>query len=160
VIPKPAIVAVYIVVAVSGLSVSASKAVAQQPQHYSRSELRNLMKNAKSPEDYLKLARYSRYKEQLYRVKAEAEMDDYAHCARNVMLVPKFPTRPDVTQKMYEYYSYEADKNATLAAQYEGLLIANGLRLPNRFTVSLGSLEKANGLQPRADFRQEHSPLK
>ena len=100
----------------------------QKPQQLSRGELRRLTTNASSPADYQKLAAYFRGQEQYYRVKADAEMHEYAECVRNVTMAPKFPTRADQCDRLYEYYSAKASHLAKLAARYDELLVRNGFK--------------------------------
>ena len=111
-----------------GTIMPARLAAQQAQQHLSHAQLRRLVANASNTADYQKLAAYFHYQEQIYRAKADAEMDDYAHCVRNVTMSPKFPTRADQAARLYQYYSTKADQQARLAAHYDELLTKNGVK--------------------------------
>lgn len=123
------------------ICVSQSRVTAEA-QSMSRTELKELIANANTPADYRKLAVFFHHQEQVYRARAAAEMDDYAHCVRNILMVPKFPTRADQTARLYDYYSGKADQQGKLASKYDSLLIRNGFApVGNVESVSVKDLE-------------------
>ena len=83
----------------------------------SRAELKHLVATANKLADYQTLATYFHEREDFYRAKAQAEVTEYAQCARNLMMKPKFATRADQTARLYEYYSAKASQQAKLAAR-------------------------------------------
>jgi hypothetical protein len=136
--------------------IGANQVIAQEPQQYSHRALHRLMASTGNPVDYQKLATYFHYQEQAYRAKAQAEMDAYADCVRNITLAPKFLTRADVTARLYDYYSYKADADAKLARRYDEMLIIHGIRPLSAPTgiVSVTSLEDASaGTREAATLR-------
>lgn len=125
------------------LSITPTLVMAHGQQHLSRAELRRFMANANNPAAYQELAAYFHYQQQVYRAKADAEMDDYANCVRNVTMAPKFPTRADQDDRLYEYYSAKADQQAKLAAHYDELLTKSGSKPAGDIhIVSLTDLER------------------
>jgi hypothetical protein len=78
-----------------------------------------MMREARTPIDYRQLAEYFEYQKLRWRAKAQAEAEEWFHCARNFVLPTKFPTRADSARMLCQYYSYKADKMASLAAQYK-----------------------------------------
>ena len=116
----------------------------------SNNELKRLIQQANKPGDYQKLSDIFHYREELYRAKAQAQMDDYAGCVRNFIVRPKFPTHADQDAQLFEYYSARADEQARLAARYDTLLIRNGVQpLHNRQVISVRELQNPNALVPR-----------
>jgi hypothetical protein len=91
---------------------------AQNHAHYSRSELRRMMKEASSADQCRTLATWFREEETIFRVKAEAENRDYERY-KNVLIPAKFPTRADTARGLKDYYSYKANQMAALASRYE-----------------------------------------
>ena len=101
------------------LRTSAAQLNAEEQIHYSRRQLHKRMREAKTPSDYRQLADYFQLEQLRFRAKAEAAAEEWFHCARNVTMPTKFPTRADSAQALWHYYSYKADKMAQLASQYE-----------------------------------------
>jgi len=95
-------------------------AAAQNHAHYSRSELRRMMREASSPDQYRTLVTWFREEEAIFRSKAEAENRDYEHY--KVRVRTKAPTRADNARNFRDYYVYKADKMAGLASRYETIL--------------------------------------
>ncbi len=98
-------------------------------------------------QDYRVVAARFRLQEQLYRAKADAEWEDYAHCVRSTAAVSRSGTRADSTWSLFEYYSYKADQNAAFAARYEALGGDSSSQPIDRFKISVGSL--TSGIQPQ-----------
>jgi hypothetical protein len=121
---------------------------AEEAQCMSRAHIKHLIATANKPADYQKLATYFHDREDFYRAKAQAEMTESAHCIRNVMMTPKFPTRAGQTARLYEYYSAKADKEARLAARYDGLSVQSGVKpVGKRYTVPVTSFRDAGTSQ-------------
>lgn len=110
----------------------------------SRADLKRLLATASKPAEYQKLATYFHEREEFFRAKAQAEMTDSAHCIRNFMMTPKFPTRAGQTARLYEYYSAKADLEAKLAVHYDDLLIRNRVKPDRkRYTISVTNFRDA-----------------
>ena len=107
------------IVLISCLGTGAIRLNADDPPHYSRKQLHQMMREARTLSDYQLLADYFQYQQLRWRAKAEAEAEEWFHCARNFVLPTKFPTRADSARMLWQYYSYKADKMASLAAQYK-----------------------------------------
>jgi tetratricopeptide (TPR) repeat protein len=87
--------------------------------HYGRRASRQMMREAKTPEQYQTLASYFRSQERLYREKAQSEREEYERCMSSFCGSPKFPTRADVALQLHGYYVSEANRIAKLAEQCE-----------------------------------------
>jgi hypothetical protein len=125
VVPITAAIVMSVVTIVAG---RAQGAAADDEQHITHGELKRLVKDANKPADYERLATFYHSREEVYRAKAQAKMDDYASCVRNYLIAPKFPTRADQDFRLFEYYSYKADEQAKLAVRYDDMLLASGVR--------------------------------
>jgi|GEM_PF-3345673 len=138
----------YIVTLTITTAIVTHQAIAQQPLHYSHKELHRWTASAGDPDADRKLATYFHCQEWIYRAKAQAEMEEYARCVRNILMAPKFPTRADVTSELHDYYSYKADQEAKLATRYDEMLIRRGIKPTGQSaaTVSLTSLAKSSAL--------------
>jgi len=86
---------------------------------YSRGELRQMRREAKTPEQYQTLATYFRGQERLCREKAQSEKEEYERCVNSPCGSPKSPTRADTARQLHEYYVSEANRMAKLAEHYE-----------------------------------------
>ena len=90
--------------------------------------VKRLIAHANTPADFERLSTYFHSGEETYRAKAQETMDDYASCARNFLIAPKFPTRADQDLRLFQYYSEKADEDARLAQIYDGKLLALGIK--------------------------------
>ena len=90
---------------------------AKAQSHYSSSELRQMMREASTADQFRTLANWFRGEEAALRGKAQAERLDYERYKTTVRT--KAPTRADNARSMADHYSYKADKMAALAAGYE-----------------------------------------
>ena len=100
---------------------------AQQPLNLGRKQLQLLIKNARSPQEYQKLATYFHYQELLYRAKAQNVVRDYANIGTRYPMATKTVSRSDVARRQYEACLSKAESNATLAAHYDELLTEMGI---------------------------------
>ncbi len=88
----------------------------------SRAELKRMIENAHSTEDYLTLASYFRSRQQQFEKKAHDELVFWAQRSMNVSLAAaKYPRPEDSSKNRYEYFTYEAQKMSRQAAHFEGL---------------------------------------
>ncbi len=87
--------------------------------HYSHHELKQLIRNAHTPEQYQALAAYFRSEEKLFNDKAVAEKVEWDRRTATVV-GPEIKSRSvESARNLYEYYAYEAAQMDTLAAGYE-----------------------------------------
>lgn len=87
--------------------------------HYSHHELKQLIRDAHTPEQYQALAAYFRGEEKLFNDRAVAEKVEWDR--RTATLIgPEIKSRSvESARNLYEYYAYEAAQMDTLAAGYE-----------------------------------------
>jgi hypothetical protein len=112
-----------------------------RPQHYSRSELRQLIHNAKSADQYDQLARYFHSEEANFRHQAEEENRVYERYRTNTR--PKTPTAADNARSSRDYYSVKAHHAATLAAKYDALRASASGAPPATATTPVPAAEPA-----------------
>jgi hypothetical protein len=99
-----------------------ARAAAPQAQNLSHSELKTMMQNAHSTEDFLTLASYFRWREAQFDQKAHEELTFWAQRSMNVSLAAaKYPRPEDSAKNRYEYFVYESQKMSAQAARYENL---------------------------------------
>ena len=100
----------------------AARAAASQAQNLSHSELKQMIQNAHTTEDYLTLASYFRWRQQHFTQQAHDELAFWAQRSMNVSLeAAKYPRPADSSRNRYDYFTYEAQKMSQKAAYYEGL---------------------------------------
>lgn len=88
--------------------------------HYTRSELKLLMRNAHTPDQYQQLASYFRSQQSIYSDKAASEKTEWDR-RKAITASPalKYPTPSDSARNLYDYYTSKADQMASLAQSYE-----------------------------------------
>ena len=144
-----------LIVVVLPVASGPAPASAQEPEHISRADVKRLIAQANKPGDFQILATFFHLQEDTYRAKAQNVMDDYAACVRHFLMAPKFPTRADQDFRLFDYYSAKADAQARLAAHYDDLLLARGIKpRPKTPTVSMHDLQ--NSPLSRTTFSQLH----
>jgi hypothetical protein len=95
--------------------------------HLSRRELKRLEQGAKTSAQFTVLAGYYRQREREFSAKAADQKIEWERRSQNVTGPSAKPPRPvDSARNLYEYYQYEADQAAKLAAQYEKSAQAHG----------------------------------
>lgn len=85
-------------------------------------ELKQMIRNARTPEDYEALAAYFRSRQAEF---TEQARDEHREWVRRMQIVAppvmKYPRPEDSARNRYEYFTYEAKKMGRLAAQYQSL---------------------------------------
>ncbi len=95
---------------------------AETGDHYSQAQLKELTRNAHSPEQYKALAHYYGERQRDYRQLAAEEKAEWERRSHNVMGVQaKYPRPADSARNLYEYYAAKATESETLEAKYTGL---------------------------------------
>jgi len=89
---------------------------AQNHAHYGRSELRKMMREASTVDQYRTLATWFREEEAAFREKAEAQAKKFEGIKTSWS---KQPTSVDTARAARDNYLYKADRMATLAKRYE-----------------------------------------
>jgi hypothetical protein len=132
----------------------ASGAAAQTTPHYSRKQLKLLMDNAASADDYQKLAHYFHYQQMLFQTKAQLLLDESARNSSRYPMATKTVTRAEVTKRAYDECTTKANENGALAEQYDRMLVELGVKpeIESTSVVSVGSLQKTNQTTPVSDF--------
>lgn len=91
---------------------------AQNHVHYGRSELKRMMREASTADQYRTLVTWFREQETTFRGKAEAENRDYDRY-KDRLVPAKYPTPADTARGLRDYYTYKANQMAGLATRYE-----------------------------------------
>jgi hypothetical protein len=113
-------VAVAFVVVVATFSV----AYAETPTtpHYSHAEVRKMVHDAHTVQQYQALAAYFRAQQGSYEQQAQSEKQEWERRSQNVYgLAAKYPRPVDSSKNRYEYFSYEADQMSQQAAHFDSL---------------------------------------
>jgi len=90
--------------------------------HYSSSQIRRMVRTARTAQQYGTLADYYEVQRRMYVRKAAEEMHLWAD--RSEMMTPlseKWPRPVDSARNLYEYYLYKAARSAALCARYNKL---------------------------------------
>ena len=99
-----------------------ARAASANGTDYNRSELKKMVRDAHTPEQYRVLASYYRMRQQQFANQAHDEIVWFARRSMNVSLpAAKYPTPLDSSRNRYEYFNYEAQRMSRLAAHYENL---------------------------------------
>jgi hypothetical protein len=90
--------------------------------HYTKSQLKQLAKDAHTPAQYGVLAGYYEKQQKDYLAQASDEKQEWARRSTNVMLTAaKYPRPVDSARYLYDYYTYKAMEAGQFAAQYSQL---------------------------------------
>ena len=105
----------------SGMASAASVKVG----NYSRSDVKKMIQEAHTAQQYQTLAAYYRSRQQAFAEQAHEEIVWFARRSMNVSLpLGKYPTAVDSSRNRYEYFNYEAQKMSQKAAHYESLSVS------------------------------------
>jgi hypothetical protein len=119
---KTAVILISLACSYPSLSGLAQSAQNSAPKLYNRSELRQQIAAAHTPEQYQALARYYRQEERSFRAQQAAEKVLWEQRAQNTTsIAQKYPRPVDSAHYRYDYYGHEADRSAQQAAHYEQL---------------------------------------
>ncbi len=102
------------------LAVSSGAAFAEAPAraNYTRAEIQQMVRDARSAEQYRELAEYYRFRQQSYEIRAREEKHEWVRRTFYDSTSEKYPTPEDASRYRYEYFSYEAARMGALAARY------------------------------------------
>jgi hypothetical protein len=99
-----------------------ARAESSTSPNLSRTELKKMMREAHTTEQYMSLASYFRWRQQQFQQQAHDELVFWAQRSMNVSLAAvKYPAPVDSSKNRYEYFTYEAQKMGAQAAHYESL---------------------------------------
>lgn len=104
------------------LASSAAHAGEPSTQKLSRSELKRMMQNAHTTEDYMTLASYFRWRKQQFDQDAHEEFLFLSQRSRYTsLLAGKYPRPSDFAKDRYDYDVNQSKKMSAQAARYETL---------------------------------------
>lgn len=100
--------------------------------HYTRAQLKQLVHNAHSQEQYEALTKYYRGQQNVYLGEAAQEKQEWIRRSQNVMAVAaKYPRPVDSARYLYEYYADQARRAGQSAEQYQQLAVTAAPAVPN-----------------------------
>jgi hypothetical protein len=111
----------------SGASAQGSVSSPQTNAHYTQAQLKKLVRDAHTPEQYSALASYYGERQKNYLRLAGEEKLEWERRSRNVVgAAAKYPRPVDSARNLYEYYMYKASESGMLMAK------ASQLATPDR----------------------------
>jgi hypothetical protein len=118
----------FLAVGILGLALvnigSAQGAAAPQAdsEHVSQAQLKQLAREAHTPEQYKVLAHYYDVKQKSYLKQAAEEKQEWVRRSQiTVSLYAKYPKPADSARNLYEYYAAKAAEVGALSAKYSAL---------------------------------------
>jgi len=100
---------------------------------FTPSQVKQLVREARTPEQYKALAVHYNNQQQNWLAKAEEEKAEWVRRSQNITVAAaKYPRPVDSARNLYEYYRYKASEAATLSAQYSALAGASAAEVANR----------------------------
>jgi len=113
---------VAIAVAAFALSAGIVRAETPAPADLDHAQLKEMIRSARSVEQYQTLASYYRSRQQSFEQKAQSEKVEWDRRSQNVVgPAAKYPRPVDSSRNRYEYFTYEAQQMGQQAAHYETL---------------------------------------
>jgi len=95
---------------------------AENGPHYTQAQVKQLVREAHTPEQYNALANYYAKQQQDYLKQAEEERQEWVRRSENIMVVAaKYPKPVDSARYLYEYYMSKASEAGNLAVKYRQL---------------------------------------
>ena len=89
---------------------------------YTQAQVKQLVRDAHTPEQYSDLAAFYFRQQAIYLQKAAEEKHDWVQRSQNTAsIAEKYPRPVDSARNLYEYYAYEASKAGQLAAKFSRL---------------------------------------
>jgi len=88
----------------------------------SAGQLKQMAKDAHTPEQYTALAQSYSQLQKSYLEKATEEKQEWDRRSQNIMsIAAKYPRPVDSARNLYEYYAYKASEAGALASKYSQL---------------------------------------
>ena len=110
--------------AMTVVAVAAAPILAQPTdQHtYTKSEIKQMIRDAHSAQQYHKIAAYFEGRQQYFKQQAQSEKLEWERRSQNVTgPAAKYPRPVDSSRNRYEYFSYEVQQMALQAEHFESL---------------------------------------
>lgn len=106
----------------TGVAQDGALSAATPAAHYSHTEIRQMIREARTPAQYQVLGSYFQQRQQEYQLQADSEKQEWNRRRQVAVGVAlKYPSPADSARNLYQYYVYEADQAKALAFHYEGL---------------------------------------
>ncbi len=87
--------------------------------HFTKAQLKQLLRDARTPEQYRTLASYYGGQQKSYLQEAAEEKMEWERRGQNVEgAFAKYPRPVDSARNLYEYYIYKASESGSLEAKY------------------------------------------
>lgn len=110
------------VLAAGVLAAGSAQAQTAESGNFNRSELKKLVHDAHTGDQYATLASYYGYRQQVFERQAHAELTEWARRSQFVFgPANKYPRPVDSSRNRYEYFSYEAQQMSRSADRYQRL---------------------------------------
>jgi hypothetical protein len=115
-----------ITVAILAVAHGDLKAQLANSRDYSKSEIKQMILDARTTQQYEEIAAYYRSRQQSFKQQARSEKLEWIRREQNVSsLAEKYPRPVDSSRYRYEYFAYEAQQMAVQAERFEGLAAKN-----------------------------------
>jgi hypothetical protein len=116
------LIPVAVTVALAFATIEVVQAKAADVSHLSQTEVKEMVRNAHSVEQYKTLAGYFRARQQAFEQQAQSEKAEMDRRSQNTTgISQKYPRPVDSSRNRYQYFTYEADQMSQQAAHYESL---------------------------------------
>jgi hypothetical protein len=103
-------------------SAQAPNSSAQPGAQLTKAQVKQLVREAHTPEQYNALARYYSAQQKSFLQQADDEKKEWIRRSQNIVSVAaKYPRPVDSARYLYEYETYEASEAGQLAAKYNRL---------------------------------------
>ena len=116
---------IYKIQVLGSLFVLAAGIASAEPQmgtQYSQTELKVMVRGARTTQQYQELASYFRKRQQALEQQAQTEKAEWERRSQvNAAVSQKYPRPADSSKNRYEYFRYEAEQMGQQAAHYESL---------------------------------------
>jgi hypothetical protein len=111
-----------VVTSVAVLAIGMAYAEPQMGTQYSQTELKVMVRGARTTQQYQQLATYFRTQQQIMEQKALAEKAEWERRSQvTTGIAQKYPRPVDSSKNRYEYFTYQAEQMGQQAAHYESL---------------------------------------
>ena len=88
--------------------------------HYTKAQVKQLVRDARTPDQYRALASYYGEQQKSYLQQAAEEKQEWIRRSQNIVgIAAKYPRPVDSARNLYEYYMYKASEAGDLAAKYD-----------------------------------------
>jgi hypothetical protein len=109
------------------VAVSATGPIYAQPSDhrgYTQSEVKQMIRDAHTAQQYHDLATYFRERQQYFEQQAQSEKIEWDRRSQNVTgPAAKYPRPVDSSRNRYEYFTYEAQQMASRADYFDSLSV-------------------------------------